>query len=266
MRLVWNTTLWATALVLTQAGPAAAGVPSRFSVSGVLRDGAGALQSMQVGVVVSLFDAPSGGSRLRVYGPTQVQPKGGVFTVAFQDPELLTWLIQSQEIWLELAVEGEALDRQLITSHFYAFVAQHAAEADHASAADHATIADGLSGACSGCVTGHELAEASVSAAHVAPGALTHQHTPSVRRTDALPVLIPVPPGGVVDAFSVPCNPDEITIGGACLNNNDDTHVVEFATPGGPGNWFRCRYKNTGTATTVLADPRAMCLKIAAAL
>jgi hypothetical protein len=68
-------------------------VPQKFTVQGVLRNGAGALESGMVNVTASFLDAASKGNLIAgPYGPKSVMSSDGLFTLTISDPALLSKL------------------------------------------------------------------------------------------------------------------------------------------------------------------------------
>src|SRR5205814_1464443 len=109
------------ALATLLATPAGANVPSQFSVQGVLRDGAGKLQSTMVNVTVSLYDAQTAGNKLAgPYGPFPIMATNGLFSVPIQDAMLKTELASATQVWMEVIVGNDTFARQLVAPQMFA--------------------------------------------------------------------------------------------------------------------------------------------------
>jgi microcystin-dependent protein len=112
----------ALALSLSLAGalPAAAQVPTQFSVQGSLRDSMGKLQSMSVSASLSLYDANSAGSRLAgPYSFATVPVQNGLFTLAVDDSAIVSKLGKGP-VFVELTIAGEVYSRFQVASQLFA--------------------------------------------------------------------------------------------------------------------------------------------------
>jgi hypothetical protein len=111
--------LFATLLAATTAH---ATVPSQFSVQGVLRDGAGKLQTTQVSVKVSLYDAQTAGNKLAGPYEHMVMASNGLFTVSITDAALQTSLAPASEVWLEVTAGADLFPRQPASPQLFALM------------------------------------------------------------------------------------------------------------------------------------------------
>jgi hypothetical protein len=126
--------------ILLLASTANAAVPSAFSVQGVLRDNTGQLQSMQVSVSVSLFDAQTAGNKLAGPFTSSLMATNGLFTYPITDANLTTELAPALQVWLEVTVGSDVFARQLVNPQLFAIscgtadkaIAAGAVEADDA--------------------------------------------------------------------------------------------------------------------------------------
>jgi hypothetical protein len=162
-----RTLSFVTLLVAVSVSPAVrAAVPSSFSVQGVLRNGQGALQTMNISVVANFYDAQTAGNLLAgPYTKAGIMAVNGLFTVTFSDPAIIGALskTQSGQVWLELTVGNDLFPRQQVTPGIYSLMAaqaDNATNATHAATADTATNATNATNAatasalsCTGCVT-----------------------------------------------------------------------------------------------------------------
>jgi hypothetical protein len=113
--------MWRMFGILLLASNAFASVPSAFSVQGVLRDNAGQLQSMQVSVSVSLFDAQTNGNKIGgPYTSSTVMATNGLFTFPITDANLTTELASASQVWLEVTVGSDVFARQLVNPQLFA--------------------------------------------------------------------------------------------------------------------------------------------------
>jgi hypothetical protein len=127
--------------ILCAAMAARAGVPSGFSVEGVLRSNTGQLQSMMVNVSVSLYDAQTGGNKLAgPFGPTMVLAQNGLFALPIQDAMLQTELAGASDLWLEATVGSDVFPRQQVTPQIWAL---QCGTADVAMSMPNVTVANG---------------------------------------------------------------------------------------------------------------------------
>ncbi|GMV40942.1 MAG: hypothetical protein AMXMBFR64_26580 [Myxococcales bacterium] len=130
-------------LLALLGGVAHAAIPSSLTVQGVLETSGGMPASGSFDLVLRLWSAPSGGTKLYEHPAQAVQVAGGVFdAVVGPVPDGAL----GGGAWLEVAVDGEPpLPRRPLGAVAYSIEAQHAAVADTAGAL-----------ACSGCVgAGH---------------------------------------------------------------------------------------------------------------
>lgn len=147
----WQWTGLVCALIALGPRAAESRVPAQFTVQGVVRDGAGKLQTAMVSVSVTLYDAQSGGAPLAgPYGPMMVAATNGLFTVPVGDAQLRGRLAAAPAVWLELAVDGERYARQQVTAQLFAVQAQGAETADALSVACVGCVTDGMVGSVAG--------------------------------------------------------------------------------------------------------------------
>jgi hypothetical protein len=101
--------------------PAHAGTtPTSFTFQGVLRNNAGALQSLQFDVFVNLWTAQTGGTELKSYGQVVVA-ENGVFSVTVSDTTLPALLAANASLWVEVSAVGfGTFPRQSVTADLYA--------------------------------------------------------------------------------------------------------------------------------------------------
>lgn len=105
-------TLVATLLLSTLAGHARAATPIELTVQGVLRDGAGSLQTTPVNVTVALFDAATAGNALgSPYMAANVKADNGLFTVTFPAPSLISDVDPATELWAEITMGADTFPR-----------------------------------------------------------------------------------------------------------------------------------------------------------
>src|SRR4051794_9437486 len=131
--------IWIALVLGASVVPASAAVPSSFSVQGVLRDGAGKLQTMSVSVQETLWDAQTAGTQLAgPYNQASVMATNGLFTVTISDPNIVSKLSGAAQVWIEITVGSDVFPRQLVTPGVFSLMS---ANADHATSADSATNA-----------------------------------------------------------------------------------------------------------------------------
>jgi hypothetical protein len=137
------------ALLLLAAVPAAAApVPLKLNVQGVLRDADGALQTRTVDFTFRIYAVATGGNALHEETQPSVPVVGGVFSVnlgegtgsnAPLDPALFE---NNGSLWLGVTPgAGTELPRFPLTTTGFAFQAEHANRADNAGLAANATAA-----------------------------------------------------------------------------------------------------------------------------
>ena len=110
-----------------------AGVPSSFSVQGVLRNGSGMLQSSTINVLSNFYDSQMGGTKIAgPYSAQNVPAVNGLFTVTFSDPMIIKSLSGSAsgQMWLELTVGNDVFPRQQVTPGIAALMCQQADSAN----------------------------------------------------------------------------------------------------------------------------------------
>jgi hypothetical protein len=125
---------WALVGLVIGTGAIAA-PPAEFTVQGVLRDGAGMLQSSSVTVSVTLYDAPTAGTKLA--GPylfSAVPVSSGLFTVTVSDAALPAILAAATAVHVELSVGNDTFPRQKATSAMFAASAINAQKLGGAAA------------------------------------------------------------------------------------------------------------------------------------
>ncbi|MEW5849169.1 MAG: hypothetical protein AB2A00_10150 [Myxococcota bacterium] len=140
---------WWPVLVVLMVGalPARAEIPRRINLQGVLRDGAGALQSGTFEMTFRLYDAPDATTPRWQEVQPAVAVDGGVFSTALgaEQPLPDNLFRQSASLWLgvTLTVDGVENPRLPLASVAYAFEALHATNAEDAlRAADAVHAAD----------------------------------------------------------------------------------------------------------------------------
>ncbi len=110
--------------ILFAATQAYATPPQQISVQGVLRDGSGHLQSMQVQVTVRFYDAASGGNLLASFGPTSVVAQNGLFTeVLSLDAATAASIQGASSVFMEITAGNDTFSRQPVTSDLFALSA-----------------------------------------------------------------------------------------------------------------------------------------------
>src|SRR5438270_3601035 len=115
--------LLALVLLTIMAPRADATVPQEISVQGVLRNGAGALQTTPVTVIVTFYDAVTAGNKLAgPYTASNVQATNGLFTVSIKDTGLGPALAASGTgaAFVEISVGNDTFARQPVTSEVFA--------------------------------------------------------------------------------------------------------------------------------------------------
>src|SRR5438876_88083 len=126
-------------LCVCLAAPAArAAVPSEFTVQGVLRDAAGALQSMPVTVVTNFYDDPLAGTKLNSgsYSASNVPTSNGLFSQTFTlTAGDVTALGAAAQVWMAVQIGSDSFARQKVTPELSALFAKRAESADALSAA-----------------------------------------------------------------------------------------------------------------------------------
>jgi hypothetical protein len=131
--------IWiALPLMLTIAIPARAGSSNQsFTVQGVLRDGAGNLQSLPVGMQVNVYAAANSATALHSQTFVTVPVDSGFFSLELSGATLS--FAAMSDAWIGVQVSGDPaeLPRQHVTAVPYSFSA---------------SSADALSPACAGCV------------------------------------------------------------------------------------------------------------------
>src|SRR5581483_4611795 len=143
---------WVTAILL-MATQARATAPAQFSVQGVLRNSAGALQSMAISGTVKLWTASSGGSQIGSSYPfSSVGVSNGLFTVTLAATALVGNLKSQPSVFVELTVTGMGgpFPRQQVGSELFAI---------------ESATADSLN--CSGCITDSNVAASGISGSHI---------------------------------------------------------------------------------------------------
>jgi hypothetical protein len=93
-----------------------------LNVQGILRTNAGDLQSMSVGLVVSLYPVPTGGTAFYSQPFTTVPVENGFFSVELAGQNLA---FAAPDVWVGIQVAGDATEmpRQHLTAVPYAFSA-----------------------------------------------------------------------------------------------------------------------------------------------
>lgn len=138
------------------AGEARAETREEIAVQGVLRDGAGALESGAVSMTVSLYASPAGGAALWSESLPSVPVIGGVFTVVLGRTMAMGDALFSDRgsLYLGVAIDGGAeLTRQPLTATGFA---RHAGVAGRVGEVT-TEVADRLIGGA--CPTGQYLIE-----------------------------------------------------------------------------------------------------------
>jgi hypothetical protein len=124
MRRVTSLVALAACALATQA---LAVPPTEFTVQGVLRNGAGTLQSQPITITVNLFDAETGGTKLAgPYTQSNVPVANGLFSYTFSDAALPGILAAATSVWLEVTAGSDVFPRQKSSSTFYAAQAHDA--------------------------------------------------------------------------------------------------------------------------------------------
>ncbi len=229
-----------------------ASVPMRFTVQGILRDGSGALQSMQIDVVVRLYNAETGGSLVAgPYGPTSVMAASGLFTLSIPDAMLKDKLLATTELWLEVSAGADVFARQAVTAQLYSVLSAHATDADHALSAD------ALSSSCAGCITSLQLAPESVERSHIKPGALDHNHPAVITKTAA--TTSNIFQNTAVTVCSPSCVGPALVVSGSCTQTGVASLIQ--ADVDLTNQRYCCRWDNN--STTCQGSAFAVCLAIA---
>ena len=112
---------------LLLALPIYANVPSEINYRGQLLDNAGNPVSGTVSAEVKVYDSQSAGTLLYSESIGNIQVKNGSYAFKFgsaSTPNLLNIIPTASESWLEVIINGGALNRQLLVSVPYAMVAQ----------------------------------------------------------------------------------------------------------------------------------------------
>jgi len=112
---------------LLLALPIYANVPSEINYRGQLLDNAGNPVSGTVSAEVKVYDSQSAGTLLYSESIGNIQVKNGTYAFKFgsaSTPNLLNIIPTASESWLEVIINGGALNRQLLVSVPYAMVAQ----------------------------------------------------------------------------------------------------------------------------------------------
>jgi hypothetical protein len=122
MNRKWSVLAFVVVSLLSAA--ARATVPQSFTVQGVLRDKAGALQSTTATVVVNFFAAatPSPGEKPLNATPitlTGVGVTNGLFTINVPLSSDLTNTFGNPAVWLEMTVNSDTFPRQQVTPDVY---------------------------------------------------------------------------------------------------------------------------------------------------
>jgi hypothetical protein len=248
IRLVRTLTL--LGIVLATA-PGLAAVPSQFSVQGVLRDGAGKLQSMAVQVSATLYDAEVGGSvRAGPFAsPMPVQATNGLFSVTFEDMDLVTKISLASELWLEVTVDSDVFPRQKVTAQIYALVA---------ASANHADEAARLAASCEGCISGVQIGTGEILRTHIKPGQLDHAHDPVI--TASATNTQTLNGSSTLTVCSSPCPVGSVVTAGSCMTASNN-QVLMGVYDDQVARQHCCYYRNqTVGATTVSAT--ANCLTV----
>ena len=94
--------------------------PTSFTFQAVLRNNAGALQSLQLDVFVNLWTAQTGGTEVKSYIQV-VTAENGVFSMTVSDATLPAILAANSSLWYEVSVVGYGtFPRQQVTSQLFA--------------------------------------------------------------------------------------------------------------------------------------------------
>jgi hypothetical protein len=117
-----RTAVLALSLLLAATASAAPSAQT-INIQGVLRDSAGSLQSMAVGLVVSVYAAPTGGSAFYSQNFTTVPVDNGFFNVELAGP--LLSFAGLDDAWVGIQVSGDPteLPRQHLGAVPFAFTA-----------------------------------------------------------------------------------------------------------------------------------------------
>src|SRR5579863_1085493 len=92
---------------------AGATVPQQFSVQGVLRNNAGALQSMTVNVQADFYDAQTNGKHVAGPFTGTAMAVNGLFTITFTDATVANIPnTQTGALWMQLAVGNDTFPAQ----------------------------------------------------------------------------------------------------------------------------------------------------------
>lgn len=129
---------------------AAHATPSSFSVQGVLRDNAGALQSAMVPITVKIFNDQTASDPANLLGTPiasqAVMAENGLFTVAVPvDASLQALLVSTTQPWLELTAGADIFPRQPLSADVYALIAKDSMSLGGIAAADYLTEAEASS-------------------------------------------------------------------------------------------------------------------------
>jgi hypothetical protein len=266
MKIFWLALL---ALVIVAPAPARAKVPSQFAVQGVLRDGAGKLQSTMVNVTVTLWDAQTGGNKLAgPYGPFAVMATNGLFSVPIQDAMLQPELGGAAQVWVEVIVGNDTFARQLVTPQMFALMCGSADALAPTATVDGAQISGTVDAAKvsgnGGAIT--NLNGAALQAGSVPKAAVgawtTHDHALSVTKTGNTftPLNWGAATGGKPYTIcSAACGNGTVVIGGDCFIQGDGC----TGATGAPNVWLKESYSNqtnnTYCCTGVAAGGTGIC-------
>jgi hypothetical protein len=239
---------------------AAAAVPPAFSVQGVLRDGAGQLQTLAITVQASFYDAESGGNLLnpRPYVAKDVKAVNGLFTVAFSDPGLLSALASppSGQLWLEITIGLELFPRQQVTPGIAALLCKSADD----SAALGGVAASGYQRILGtpDCGPGKYMQRIDPDG-RVTCG--TDAGGSGARKSDralAFDEQTATASGTALVSSSAVCQPGYTLLAGGCQVSDPMSQLVVESFPA--GNAWRCTCRDSGAAT-VSCTAHARCLQ-----